>query len=65
LGGEPLAEYSSLPFTGRAERHLHISLGNIDSAQPCSVGSIVRDIAGALAVTNDPEAVGPVLFHAV
>lgn len=37
---------------------------DVDAAHPGGVSGVARDVAGALAVTDDPKGGGPSLFHA-
>lgn len=44
-------------------RHVHVALGDVDHGEARGIRLVARDIAGAFAVTNDPERIRPALLH--
>ena len=63
LGGQPPAQRRGLLLPQGTEGHVHVAVGDVDAAKAGGVGGVTGDVAGALAVADDPDAVGPALFH--
>ncbi len=64
-GGEPVAERVALLLAERRQRHVDIAIGDIDRGKAAELGRVAGDVAGALAVADDPERLRPLLFQAV
>ena len=47
----------------RAQGHVDVPLGDVDQREAGGVGGVARDVARALAVTDDPKALRPSLLH--
>ena len=62
-GGKPASKGTRLFFSERAQRDIDIPVGDIDIGQTGGMGGIACDIAGALAMADDPEALRPALHR--
>jgi hypothetical protein len=61
--GEPVAERLCLPVAERRERHVDVTVGDVDRRHPAEFGDVARDVARALAVPHDPQRLRPFLFQ--
>ena len=45
------------------QRHVDVAMGDVDRRQAAELGGVARDVAGALAVPDDPQRLRPLLFQ--
>jgi hypothetical protein len=63
LGAEPVAECARLAFSQGAQRHVDVALRDVDHRQPRGIRRVAGDVAGALAMPDDPQPVRPLLLR--
>ena len=61
--GEPVAERGRLLLAERRQRHIDVAAGDVDALQPLGMRRVARDVAGALAVADQPQHRRPARRH--
>jgi hypothetical protein len=59
-----MAQRDSLALAELGQRRIDVAFDDVDDRQPGRFGRVACDVAGALAVTDDPKGLRPVFLHA-
>jgi hypothetical protein len=63
LRRKPPSQRGGLLFPEAAQGYVHISMGDVDTSEACSVRRVAGNVSRALTVTDDPQSARPTLLH--